>query len=115
MSEIFGIDFGTTNSAIVGISHGRPTLYGDGAGQPFPSIVAIDKMTGDVVAIGRNVWSYRDDLRESCEIITSAKMHLGTKKSWPIGPRNWTPEKIVTEIFFASILFKFLKIINHFY
>ena len=49
--SIFGIDFGTTNSAAVKlIEHGDPQKYGDEAGAPFPSIVAIDRATGEAIA-----------------------------------------------------------------
>ncbi|MFA4918268.1 MAG: Hsp70 family protein [Thermodesulfovibrionales bacterium] len=98
MSEHFGIDFGTTNSAIVGISHDRPTYYGDELGQPYPSIIAIDRMTGNVVCRGREAWKQREQLRQQCEIITSVKTLLGSEKSWLCGTRSWTPEDVTSEI-----------------
>lgn len=97
--EIFGIDFGTTNSATIGIDFEYVGYYGDDIGQPFPSIVAIDKMTGEVVGVGRDVWKQRKQLNKNCEIISSVKTYLGTDKRWNIGSRTWSPHEIATEIF----------------
>jgi molecular chaperone DnaK len=98
MNEFFGIDFGTTNSAVVGRLRQNATQYDDGAGQPFPSLVAISRATGAVHAIGREAWNHRLELAESCEMLSSAKMYLGTDKVWRIGPEAWTPRRVVTEI-----------------
>lgn len=99
MKDFYGIDFGTTNSAVVGRLRKNMKKYGDKTGQPFPSLVAISHATGKVQAIGREVWDHRLELVESCEILSSAKMYLGTDKVWRIGPETWTPERVVTEIF----------------
>ena len=52
MKYYFGIDFGTTNSATVGyvVMDQKPEAiqYGDEEGRPIPSVVAIDKNTGQV-------------------------------------------------------------------
>ena len=98
MKEFFGIDFGTTNSAVVGRLRRNVTRYDDGYGQPFPSIVAVNQTTGQVQAVGREAWNNRQQLSESCRILTSAKMHLGEGMKWRIGPETWTPERVVTEI-----------------
>ena len=49
----FGIDFGTTNSATVGFSilgsESSRNQYGDDEGRPNPSVVAIDRKTGEVM------------------------------------------------------------------
>ena len=56
----FGIDFGTTSSAVVGINRLKDTAkivkYGDEEGLPIPSTVAIDKKTGEVFT-GRDAWA----------------------------------------------------------
>lgn len=101
MQEFFGIDFGTTNSAVVGKLRRNITKYGDSEGQPFPSLVAVNATTGQVAAIGRDVWRDRQQLSESCRIFASAKMQLGEGKSEMIGPERWTYERVVTEIFLA--------------
>lgn len=99
MSETLGIDFGTTNSATVGIDeYGMRYKYGDGHGQPYPSVIAIDKMTGEVRARGRTAWNERERLSRTCEIITSVKTVLGTDKSWICGNKQWKPENVATEI-----------------
>jgi molecular chaperone DnaK len=98
MNEFFGIDFGTTNSAVVGRLRQNSTQYDDGTGQPVPSLVAISRATGKIQAIGREAWNHREALGESCEMLSSAKMYLGTDKVWRIGPESWDPERVVTEI-----------------
>lgn len=98
MSECFGIDFGTTNSAIVRMEFEHTDRYADDQGLPYPSIIAIDKMTGKVKSCGREAWKKRERLRESCEIITSVKTYLGTDKTWNIGESTWSPRRVTTEI-----------------
>ncbi len=99
MKEYFGIDFGTTNSAVVGRLRRNVSQYHDGARQPYPSMVAVSKTTGQLEAVGRDAWSRRAELSEYCEILFSAKMQLGSAISWRIGPEIWTPERVVTEVF----------------
>ena len=54
MANYFGIDFGTTNSAVVAIAAiegekiGEAQRIGDGERRPLPSFVAINKETGEV-------------------------------------------------------------------
>ena len=98
MKEFFGIDFGTTNSATVGLLQGHTTLFGDDAGQPYPSIIAVNETTGQVVAKGREAWNGRQELSRSCRILTSAKLHIGEKDSERIGPETWSPERVVMEV-----------------
>lgn len=98
MNEFFGIDFGTTNSAVVGRQALHTQKYGDRDEQPFPSLVAISRATGRVQAIGREAWNHRLALAESCEMLSSAKMYLGSGKVWRIGPEVWTSERVVTEV-----------------
>jgi len=99
MQEYFGIDFGTTNSAVVGHLHRNITFYGDERGDPFPSLIAISNATGEVQEIGREAWNRREELSESCKILHSAKMKLGSGEKIRIGARTWTPQMVVTEVF----------------
>jgi len=98
MSEYFGIDFGTTNSAAVRIEFEHIVRYTDDQGLPYPSIIAIDRMTGQIKSHGRAAWRQREQLRKSCEIITSVKTHLGTDKTWIVGEKSWSPRQVTTEI-----------------
>ncbi|SMF33560.1 Hsp70 family protein [Paenibacillus barengoltzii] len=99
MNHEFGIDFGTTNSACIGILDNRKIIkYTDSEDEPFPSVVMIDKITGEVIC-GREAWNQRQELSESCEIFTSIKSHLGTSQTWHIAGKIWTPEMIASQIF----------------
>ncbi len=98
MEEVFGVDFGTTNTAVVGRLRRNVTKYNDGSEQPFPSMVAVSTATGRVHAVGREAWDHREELAESCRLLSSAKMYLGTDKAERIGPELWTPERVVTEV-----------------
>ena len=101
MGYFYGIDFGTTSSAVVGtyIDNGiRADYFGDAEGLPIPSVVAIDKVTGDVFT-GREAWKKRTELSESCEFITSVKSFLDQKKTLTIAGGEWTPEDIACELF----------------
>src|SRR5262249_40243211 len=69
----------------------EPQRYGDEAGAPLPSIVAIDRATGKMVE-GRSVWEHRENYRESdnYHLIQSVKWKLGTDLVWQTeaGPLN---------------------------
>jgi molecular chaperone DnaK len=96
----FGIDFGTTNSAAVKcVDNVEPLRFGDDAGRPFPSIVAIDKGLGEAEC-GRHVWENRDEYVESgnYHVVRSVKWNLGTNKVWETESRIWTAEDIAAEI-----------------
>lgn len=95
----FGIDFGTTNSACIGLEDGskEPKKFSD-SDYPFPSIVIIDRLTGKVYK-GREAWRRREELRESCEVIPSVKTYLGTDKTWRIAGQVWTPEMVAAQVF----------------
>lgn len=102
----FGIDFGTTTSATVGYTVMDQNIeefkYGDEEGRPIPSVVAIDKDSGNVFT-GREAWNKKTELSESCEYFHSIKIILNSEKNWTIAGRQWS----VTDI--ASNIFKHLK------
>lgn len=104
MKYVFGIDFGTTSSAVVGcyVDDGsiRIDHFGDSEGNPIPSVIAIDKNSGEVFS-GREAWEKRTELSDSCEVITSVKMILDEKKVKQIAGKDWTPEDIACELFKA--------------
>lgn len=106
IQESIGIDFGTTNSSLVrcvttggGIT--KTVRMGDDEGRPMPSIVAIDRETGEVYT-GRDAWNRRSELSERCECIHSVKSLLednGWKKY--LGGKEWYPKDVAAEVFKA--------------
>lgn len=95
----FGIDFGTTNSATVELIGSRPQYYGASAERPFPSQIAIDTLTGAVVARGEKVRNLPQEQLDQCEIIINPKRLLGGDYAKRIGGKAWYPEDFVREIF----------------
>jgi len=100
--SFFGIDFGTTNSTAVNYVPGarHAQRYGDDAGRPYPSIVAIDRATGRALS-GRYVWEHHEELSQSgrYHIVHSIKRVLGKgHQVWPTQERSWTPEDVAAEI-----------------
>jgi molecular chaperone DnaK (HSP70) len=59
--EAYGIDFGTTNSGLAAFDRGVTRTFGHDVTRPLSSVVAINKVTGRVHAVGRNAWE-----KESC-------------------------------------------------
>lgn len=105
IQRYFGIDFGTTNSSVVEcISYDGKTrriTHGDDEGRPVPSIVAIDKETGCVYT-GRDAWSKRSELAQTCECIMSVKSLLeidGWSKE--IAGKRWSALDVAAEVFKA--------------
>jgi molecular chaperone DnaK len=100
LSIEFGIDFGTTNSACVGIlDKSRAIKYTDGLEEsPVPSLVIIDNVTGEVFT-GREAWNKREELSQSGIVFKSIKSILGTNSKWTIAGKQWTPEMVAAEIF----------------
>ena len=102
MKTVFGIDFGTTSSAVVSsvIDDGniRQTKFGVGSGVPMPSIVAINKTTGEVLT-GLEVKNKREELSETHEIIYSIKTYLDEKNCRVIADKDWYARDIAGELF----------------
>lgn len=98
----FGIDFGTTNSAVVSYTglEGKDIHvihYGDGASRPLPSFVAIHKTNGEVVT-GRKA-KENLNLSEDYEIFMSIKSIIDQECTWEIAGKEWTPVDIAAELF----------------
>ena len=97
-----GIDFGTTNSAAItflneGSSIGRYE-HGDDQGTPFPSIVGINKKTGEVIT-GRDAKNRRMELSENYKFFTSLKSILDKDEYYEdVGGKKWTPVTLASEI-----------------
>lgn len=99
----YGIDFGTTNSAASSMTGDvadsvRQINYGDDEGRPFPSIVAINKYTGEVIT-GREAKVHRNELEGEYEYFSSIKTIIGENKKYTIAGKEWTPIDIAAEIF----------------
>jgi molecular chaperone DnaK len=99
MTAFFGIDFGTTNSAAVKVMGREFQKYGDEAGQLLPSVVALDRATGEAIC-GRDVWQNREEYRTSgaFHVIESVKWALGTDQRWPTEAGVWTPEDVAAVV-----------------
>lgn len=75
-------------------------LYGDDEGRPIPSVVAINKETGEVYT-GRDAWNKKMELAESCVYISSVKTFLDTDWSQEIAGKKWTTVDVAAEVFKA--------------
>ncbi len=96
-----GIDFGTTNTAMVYFSeHTGMIFVGDEEENlPLPSIVALNKHTGEIIVgsdVKRNIQKYTRDY----EIVLSIKTVLDDpKQEWNVAGRTLKPVDIAAEIF----------------
>lgn len=105
MANYFGIDFGTTNSAVVAIAAidgkrvGDAQKIGEDERHPLPSFVAINKTTGDV----RTGLAAKKTISQSDEyhVFSSIKTVIDEDKSWEIAGKTWTPVDIAAELFKA--------------
>lgn len=99
----FGIDFGTTCSAAVGNFKSRANTYNQvvaatSDNTPIPSIVAIDRNTGEVYS-GQDAWEKKETLGETCVLFRSIKTIIDKNRIYKIAGREWTPIDIASEIF----------------
>lgn len=104
MANYYGIDFGTTNSAVYSISAIGNSIddefpIGEDDRRPMPSYVAIHKKTGDIVT-GLDA---KNSILDGGEyhIFSSIKTIIGEDKEWIIAGRKWTPVDIAAELFKA--------------
>lgn len=100
-NNYFGIDFGTTNSAVVAITEIDENNFsinksGESEKAPLPSFVAINKNTGEV----RTGLTAKRNISNSDEYITfsSVKSIIGEELSWNIAGKTWTPIDIAAEL-----------------
>ena len=101
----FGINFGTTNTAVVRIirdEFGERILpLGDVGIIPFSSIIAIPKQ-GEEIMFGQEVRKQRENLSAKHEIITSIKSYLGTDKEFIVGSNKYSAQ-VLTAKFLEAI------------
>lgn len=95
----YGIDFGTTNSACIGITDAKSVLQlGDTFdGRPFPSLVIIDPHTGQVWT-GREAWEKRQQFKNECIVISSVKSLMGTNKTWTVAGQIWNSSMVAAQV-----------------
>lgn len=108
MGQYIGIDFGTTNTAVVCVQddeYGRKvTLLGEDGEYPFSSIVAIPKSGGNIL-FGRNVRDKRLELAQAYDVYTSMKSYLGKNEpngesvSFVVGEHRYYPKDIAVAFF----------------
>ncbi|MDL2233239.1 Hsp70 family protein [Ruminococcaceae bacterium OttesenSCG-928-L11] len=98
MNGYIGIDFGTTNTAVVQLfndEHGyRSVNLGEEGEYPFSSIVAIPHNSGDSLKFGREVRNRREELSSDFDIFTSMKSYLGTGKEFIVGSNRYSATDI---------------------
>ena len=104
MANYFGIDFGTTNSAVHAITAIGEKIddefdIGENDRRPLPSFVAIHKETGEVVT-GLDAKSSIADENEY-QVFSSIKTIIGEEREWEIAGEIWTPIDIAAELFKA--------------
>ena len=103
--SFIGIDFGTTNTAIVQLLSDEQGIrvinLGEQGEYPFSSVVAIPK-NGGTLKFGREVRNRREELTADYEIFTSMKSFLGTDKEFIVGSHRYSATEI-TEKFLISI------------
>lgn len=102
MANYFGIDFGTTNSAVHAIAAIGDTIddefdIGENDRRPLPSFVAIHKVTGEVVTGLDAKGSIANE--NEYQVFSSIKTIIGEEKEWQIAGNIWTPVDIAAELF----------------
>lgn len=95
----FGIDFGTTNTCAVELDGISSHQFGDEAGNPLPSIIAIDRDTG-LAECGRSTWESRFELERDgrYHVIRSIKPFLGEDRHWATNTKAWSVERIAAQV-----------------
>lgn len=104
MATYFGIDFGTTNSAVHAITAIGENIddefdIGEDDRRPLPSYVAIHKVTGKVVTGMSAKGSIVDE--DEYEVFSSIKTIIGIDREWNIAGKLWNPVDIAAELFKA--------------
>jgi len=102
-SSIIGIDFGTTNTAVVKITADEGSFHTERLGEngdnrPFASIIAIPKDGGKLV-FGREVRERRLELAETHYIIPSLKTYIGSDREILSGKNRYSGEDVTCAFF----------------
>ncbi|MCL1831506.1 MAG: Hsp70 family protein [Oscillospiraceae bacterium] len=110
-SSVIGIDFGTTNTAVVRVTmeHAADSdtlqiksvqteRFGENAGSPFSSIIAIPREGGKLV-FGREVKERRLELAETHYIVPSLKTYIGSEREVVSGKNRYSGEDVTCAFF----------------
>ena len=97
MAEIFGLDFGTTNSLAASIAGERAVLYEDDEGRAVPSVVYYQ---GTDTIVGRRAKDQLDraDAGVIGDAVRSPKAQLGSGQSIFVAGAAREPREVVAEI-----------------
>lgn len=104
MANYFGIDFGTTNSAVHAITAIGEAIddefdIGENDRRPLPSFVAIHRETGKVLTGLDAKRSIADE--NEYQVFSSIKTIIGEEREWQIAGKSWIPVDIAAELFKA--------------
>ncbi len=98
MAEIFGLDFGTTNSLAATVGGGRAIAYSDEEGRPHPSVVLY---RGEEVVVGRRAKDQLDLSGTSVvgdDAVRSPKAQLGSGQAIYVAGIPRQPRELAAEI-----------------
>ena len=91
MGKAIGIDLGTTNSCVVTLEGGQPTVIANSEGmRTTPSVVAFTKNGERLVGAAAKRQAAINPIRT----ISSIKRDMGTEKTLRIDGRSYTPQEI---------------------
>ncbi len=90
MSEIIGIDLGTTNSAVAIVQDGTPRILPKGEDRIIPSVVGLTDQ-GELL-VGTPAWNQYVYAPE--RTVRSIKRKMGTAERVTLGDRSYTPQEI---------------------
>jgi len=101
MKRYFGIDFGTTTTAfaVFDPDSDRCDHVGDEHGNPFHSVIVLDRIMDSVAYRGLEAWERRTqfDVEETHVVISSVKQNL-SHEGWPTANKFWTPVMVASEV-----------------
>jgi len=101
MKRYFGIDFGTTTTAfaVFDPDSDRCDHVGDEQGNPFNSVIVLDKIMDSVAYRGLEAWERRTqfDVDETHIVISSVKQNLSLE-GWRTENKVWTPVMVASEV-----------------
>lgn len=97
MAEVFGLDFGTTNSLAASVAGSRAITFGDEEGRPHPSVVLY---RGEDVIVGRRAKDQLDTAGAGVigDAVVSPKGQLGSGHSFHVAGATREPREVVAEI-----------------